>query len=240
MIIYWSVPRYSDEIYLGLDQPRSAFADFKSLCPASSSSNTWTDFTLCPAVTDFSRNLFSLKSPIDLEFWWDNETVHFENSFSENFFKKIVVMRDAKGGSLSLRIAPYFFFSEEDCEMQYSAPLMSSNNFTDNCTVVPGSINIGKWFRPTDHAFLIKHQNQKIKINKGDTIANVRFNTKEKIQFQKFYFTDQCEEFFNKVVNYKKSQNNKLVDYFTVMYNDFENSKLKNKILKEIKNNIME
>jgi hypothetical protein len=240
MIVYWSVPKYSDEIFLGLDHPKSAFADFKSVCPATSLSDSWTDFTMCPSVTDFSRNLYAVKSPINLEFWWNGNTVEFENSYSEEFFRKIVVMRDAKGGSLSLRIAPYFFFCEENCDMQYSSPLMASNNFTTNCLVVPGQVNIGKWFRPTDHAFLIKEKNQKIKINKGDTIANVRFLTKEQITFKKFYFTDRCDEFFNKVVSYKQSQNNKLKDYLSTMYRDFENSKLKNLVLNEIKNNLME
>ena len=240
MIVYWSVPRYSDEIFLGLDHPKSAFADFKSNCPNTSSGNPWTDFTLCPAVTDFSKNLYSLKSPINLEFWWDGENVEFENNFSEDFFRKIVVMRDPKAGSLSLRIVPYFFFTEESCEMQYSTPLMSTNNFTESCSVVPGQVNIGKWFRPTDHAFIIRNKNQKIKINKGDTIANIRFNTKEKITFKKFYFTPGCEDFFNKVVSYKKSQTHRIKDYFSVMYQDFDNSKLKNLILKEINNNLME
>jgi len=240
MIVYWSVPRYSDEIFLGLDQPKSAFVDFKSQCPETSSGDQWTDFTLCPSVADFSRNLFSLKSPINLEFWWDGETVHFENTFSEEFFRKLVVMRDPKAGSLSLRIVPYFFFTEEECEMQYSTALMSSNDFINNCNVVPGQVNIGKWFRPTDHAFLIKHKNQKIKINKGDTIANVRFVTKEKITFKKFYFTENCDDFFNKVVSYKKSQTHKIKDYFSTVYKDFENSRLKSRILKEIKNNLME
>lgn len=240
MVIYWSVPRYSDEIFLGLDHPKSAFVDFKSVCPPTSQSDPWTDFTMCPSVTDFSRNLFAIKSPISLEFWWDGTDIHFENNFSEDFFRKIVVIRDAKGGSLSLRIVPYFFFCEQDCEMQYSMPLMTNNNFTTNCLVVPGQVNIGKWFRPTDHAFLIKEKNQRIKINKGDTIANIRFSSKDKITFKKFYFTDRCDEFFNKVVAYKKSQSNKIKDYLSVMYKDFEASRLKNTILKEIKNNIME
>lgn len=241
MIIYWSVPRYSDEIFLGLDQPKSAFADFKAMLPETSDDNGFANFTLCPAVTDFSKNLYSLKSPIDIEFQWDGRDIIFENTFSDDFFRKIVVMRDPDGGSLSLRIIPYFFFTESECELQYSAPLMGSNDFTRNCTVVPGQVNIGKWFRPTDHAFIIKEQNKRIKINKGDTIANVRFNTSEKIIFKKFYFTEKCEEFFTKVISYRQSQKTtKFKEYFNYMYNAFENSKLKTSILKEIKNNLME
>lgn len=241
MIVYWSVPRYSDEIFLGLDQPKSAFADFKSILPETSNDNGFANFTLCPSVTDFSKNLFSLKSPIDIEFCWTGDDIIFENAFSEHFFQKLVVMRDPKGGSLSLRIIPYFFFTESECEMQYSTPLVGTNSFIENCNVVPGQLNIGKWFRPTDHAFLIRHKNQRVKINKGDTLAHVRFNTKEKIIFKKFYFTKQCEEFFEKVISYRQSQtNNKLKEYFQVMYAAFDNSRLKTQILKEIKNNIME
>lgn len=240
MIVYWSIPRYSNDIFLGLDKPKSAFADFKASCPATSVNNTFANFTLCPSVTDFSKNLFSLKSPINLEFTWTGNDIIFQNIYSEDFFKNMVVLRDAAGGSLSLRIIPYFFFTEESCELQYSAPLIGNNDFIKKCSVIPGQVNIGKWFRPTDHAFLIREQNQTVKIEKDDTLANVRFCTTEKIEFRKFYFTEKCDEYFNKVISFRQSQKNTLKDYFNFMYSKFENSKLKNSILKEIKSNLME
>jgi hypothetical protein len=240
MIIYWTICEPFPEIYLGLDQPRSVFSDFKSMCPHSSVNKYNANYTVCPAVTDFSKNLYSLKSPMDLEFSWDGNNINFEEEYSRDLIEKILSIRDINGGTFSLSIVPYLFFAESDCEMQYSSPLMVSNSFVDHCTVIPGCYNIGKWFRPTDQAFLIRHQNQKIKINKGDTIANVRFNTKERIEFKKFYFTDQFHELIRKMTRYPVSQKSTLKNYFESMYRDFENSKLRNKILKEIKNNLME
>jgi hypothetical protein len=155
-----------------------------------------------------------------------------------DFISKIATERDLKAGMMSLGLCPYMFFSETDCEMQFSGSNIVDNDFTKNCIVIPGQYNTGKWFRGIDFGFFVRDKNTKV--SKGDTIANIRFLTDEKIVFKKFFITNQCNGLANLVVNYKHSQKFPLNRYLTNMYNDFQSSKLRNQILKEINNNLMD
>lgn len=241
MIIYWSAHSSVDELFLALRQPEPSMVDIKSIRPQSSIGNRHADFTLCPSIIDYSRNLYSLKSPLNLNFWSEEHDIMFDNFYSDDFFRKIINVRDGPGGIVSLNVVPYIFFAEESCIMQYSGPSMTNNSFVDHCSVVPGQVDIGRWFRSTDLATVIRKKNQKVIVNKGDTVANVRFCTSEKITFKKFYFNQQLDEYSKKVTNYKHSQNNsRLRDYFANMYTDFEQSRLRELILKEIKKNLMD
>lgn len=241
MVIYWGASSFHEQIYLGLQGPVSSFVDVKTLSNKLTEKNNWTDFTKCPSIIQFSNNCFSLKSPIDIDFIWDENNILFDyDQHHSDFISRIATSRDLAAGLISLSICPYMFFSEEDCEMQFSAPGMVDNNFTKNCTVMPGQYNIGKWFRGVDFGFFVNNKNTKISIKKGDTIANVRFLTEEKVTFKKFFITPECNSLANLVVNYKHSQKFPLNTYLKNMYNDFQSSKIKNQILREINNNLLD
>jgi len=241
MIVYWGASSFHEQMYLGLHGPSPAFSDIKKLSEKLVQKNQWTDFTKCPSLIQYSNNLFALKSPIDLDFEWDGNTILFDyDQYPMDFISRIATERDSKAGMLSLGLCPYMFFSENDCEMQFSGATTVDNDFTKNCIVIPGQFNTGKWFRGIDFGFFIKDKNVKVSIKKGDTIANIRFLTDEKIVFKKFFITNQCNSLANLVVNYKHSQKFPLNRYLTSMYNDFQSSKLRNQILKEINNNLMD
>lgn len=241
MIIYWGASSFHEQMYLGLHGPSPAFADAKVLSEKLTQKTQWTDFTRCPSLIQYSNNLFSLKSPIDLDFIYDGNTVIFDhNQYPIDFIGRIATERDLKAGLISLGLCPYMFFAEGDCEMQLSGSTMADNEFTQNCIVLPGQYNVGKWFRGIDFGFFIKNKNVKVSIKKGDTIANLRFLTDEKITFKKFFITNECNNLANLVVNYKHSQKFPLNKYLASMYNDFQSSKLRNQVLKEINANLMD
>jgi hypothetical protein len=240
MIVYWSVTKPSEDIYLGLDEPKPVIADFKETANLLPFKQTRSDFTRCPSVIDYSKNMFSIKSPTNIGFVWDGNEVHFDDSIDKDFLAGVVLPREIKSGMLSLRIMPYVFLAEDSCEMHLTGPNLCINNFVDTCTVVPGQFNVGKWFRPLDFGFFIRQQHREVLIAKGDTIANIRFLTDEPITFKKFYLTPTCEDIINNVVSFKKSQRLGLKNYFTSMYNDFHTSKLRKILMKEIKNNLLD
>ncbi len=241
MIIYWGASSFHQQLYLGLHGPVPAFSDMKILSEKLVQKNQWTDFTRCPSLIQYSNNLFSLKSPIDLDFVYDGNMVTFDyDQYPMDFISRIATERDSQAGLISLALCPYMFFSEKDCEMQISSSTTADNSFTQNCILIPGQYNVGKWFRGIDFGFFIKNQNTKVSIKKGDTIANIRFLTDEKISFKKFFITNECGNMANLVVNYKHSQKFPLNRYLTNMYTDFKNSKLRTQILKEIQNNLMD
>ena len=241
MVVYWGATSFHEQIYLGLHGPSPAFSDAKALSEKLTQKNQWTDFTRCPSLIQYSNNLFSLKSPIDLDLIWDGETILFDyDQYPVDFISRIGTERDLKAGMISLSLCPYMFFSEKECEMQFSGSTIADNEFTKNCIVIPGQFNPGKWFRGIDFGFFVKNKNTKVSIKKGDTIANIRFLTDEKITFKKFFITPECNSLANLVVNYKHSQKFPLNNYLKNMYDDFKSSKIRKQILKEINNNLLD
>ncbi len=240
MVVYWGASSFHEQIYLGLSGPSPAFADIKKSTDRLIEKHQWTDYSRCPSVMQFSNNLFSLKSPIDLDLIYDGNTILFDyDQYPVDFISKIATERDLRAGMISLSICPYMFFADKDCEMQFTTPSMVDNDFVKNCMIVPGQYNVGKWFRGIDFGFFVKEKNTKVSIKKGDTIANIRFLTDEKITFKKFFITPECNALANLVVNYKHSQKFPINTYLKNMYADFQQSKLRSQILKEIKNNLM-
>jgi len=241
MIVYWAASPHNESVYLGLNGPSPAFTEFKNLSERLTEKNQWTDFTRCPSIIQFSKNLYSLKSPIDLDFVYDGDTILFDyDQYPMEFISRIATERDLKAGMISLGLCPYIFFPDSDCEMQMTGPVVTDNDFSSNCVVLPGQFNAGKWFRGIDFGFIVKPKNKKISIKKGDTIANIRFLTDEKIEFKRFFLTQECNNLANLIVNYKHSQKHSLNNYLKNMYSDFASSKLKKKIMNEIQNNLME
>lgn len=241
MIVYWGASPFNEQVYLGLNGPSPAFADIKQSTNRLTDKGQWTDYSRCPSVIQFSNNLFSLKSPIDLDFIYDGNTILFDyDQYPIEFISRIATERDLRAGMISLGICPYMFFVDGDCEMQFTGPVMVDNDFAKSCMVIPGQFNPGKWFRGIDFGFFVKEKNVKVSIKKGDTIANIRFLTDEKITFKKFFITPELNSLANLVVNYKHSQKFPIGTYLKNMYQDFQNSKLKNQILKEINKNLME
>ena len=240
MIIYWSTDKSSKDFLLGMEEPSSAFLDFKQTALLISEKTGWNDFTKCPSIIEFSKNLFSIKSPIDIEFSWDGNDLHFDDDADIEFLRSIISVRDMGSGMISMSLSRYIFFSEESCELQFSSPSLITNEFIENCTILPGQFSISSWFRPLDLGFIIRHKNKKIKIKKGDTLFNVRFLTNDNVKLKKFYFTNVCEEISHTVTSYKNSQSGTLKEYFKKMYLDFNKSKIKKKLIKEIKDNVLE
>lgn len=241
MIVYWGASPFHEQIYLGLNGPSSAFSDIKDSANRLTEKVQWTDYSRCPSVIQFSNNLFSLKSPIDLDFIYDGDTILFDyDQYPIEFISRIATERDLRAGMISLGLCPYMFFAEKDCEMQFTSAVMVDNDFTRNCMVIPGQFNTGKWFRGIDFGFFVRQKNVKVSIKKGDTIANIRFLTNEKITFKKFFITPELNTLANIVVNYKHSQKFPINTYLKNMYADFQQSHIRKQILKEIKNNLMD
>lgn len=241
MIVYWGASPFHEQIYLGLNGPSPAFIDIKDSTQRLTEKVQWTDYSRCPSVIQFSNNLYSLKSPIDLDIIYDGNTIHFDyEQYPMEFISKIATERDLRAGMISLGICPYMFFADSDCEMQFSGPTLVNNDFSQKCMVVPGQYNIGKWFRGIDFGLFVNEKNTRVSIKKGDTLANIRFLTSEKITFKKFFITPELNNLANLVVNYKHSQKFPLNNYLKNMYSDFQKSKIRKQILKEINKNLMD
>lgn len=154
-----------------------------------------TIYLKCPAHTDFLKNIFVLKSPIDIEFDFDidDEIVKvFCNNLSQEIFQNIIDLRflDKKNaGNNSFPIIGIDFLNifncQEDMPMSVMPAFLHYNEFTENTCVIPGQFDISKWTRPVEIVFELKNPKSKFIINKGDALCYFKFHTDEIIKIKK-------------------------------------------------------
>ena len=114
-------------------------------------------------------------------------------------------------------------------------PYFEDNNITDRCTVIPGELDIGKWFRNTDLAFYLKRNYNEFCIEESEIYCYMKFHTTEKINFIQYRQTDKLNLMLLDVLrtkNYKKK-----VFSIEKFYSMFRSKKM---ILKEIQENLVE
>jgi hypothetical protein len=113
-------------------------------------------------------------------------------------------------------------------------PYMERNNITKNCIPIPGSYDIGKWFRPVEFAFFMPKDVDTFKVEQGEIFQYVQFHTDEKINLIPFR---PSEEVLRLIKETLRTRNNKKfamhLDYF------YKTFKVKKQVLTEIKENIL-
>lgn len=224
MIVY-----YSNSINTIVHEPEplydSLFTDYK-LCREIES------IKKCPAFLEYCKNTFVIKNLINYEIYWDGR------SFSSvvrgpQFFNKWVTVRSPENGLCSYTF-PYFqFLSEESVEIELTPPFFHNVDLVRKATMVPGSYNIGKHFRPLEAAFQFKNKNDTIRFNSEEPIFYLKFKTKEKIKFKKFFLTDEIKKTWDLLIvrdNHVRS--------LQFWYDLFEMS-YKKRVLKLIKQNLL-
>lgn len=238
MVVYWA-PYFTDSYYLNIEQPESILSEYHKLIKNSKDQ----EFLRCPSVINFSKNIFSIKSPIFYSFMWNGEELKCDENFNNSLKSNQVLVRDMNNGIFSISCPSLIFFCEEDVEMSLCGAFLSNNDITENSNLISGKFNISRWFRPIDMAFILKEKakNKILSVKQGDVLMYVTFYTNEPVVFKKFHMNENL----HKIVDYVKSQSKFQYDkniktYFEKIYSLFDKSKSKNFILKNIKENLME
>ena len=114
-------------------------------------------------------------------------------------------------------------------------PYLENNNITKNCIIIPGTVNIGQWFRATDFVFYLKNNQNKFEIKEEEIYQYVKFNTNEKIIFKQFMINNKIDKYLLDVSSarkFRETKNRQLKDYYLML-------KHKKYIIKEIKNSLV-
>jgi len=135
-------------------------------------------FIHCPAFRDYYRNVYVIRSPVDIKLIYDKETDFLSVSpQSQNFYDNYFVHR---GDQISESSAPlfsfcvkYLFIANKDCMMEQIPVSMHDNNHLNNMRLISGTFNIHRWFRPVEFAF--EMLTPEVSIKRGDPLFYVRF-----------------------------------------------------------------
>jgi hypothetical protein len=198
-----------------------------------SKENAWAGLQYCPSFKSELNNLFQVRSIYDYEFFVNQEKVYSKDK-DQNFFNEHVFIRD-KSLRLYSFLQRYIFFTDSNSlEVQfYQFPFLENNNITKRCRIIPGRLDIAKWFRPNEFAFYLNEEYNSFKVERNEIMYYIKFITNQKINFVQFNMTEKLEYYKNSCLSLR--DNNMI--YPKKLTNYYENFKFKKIILKEIKQN---
>jgi hypothetical protein len=193
---------------------------------------------LCPSVKDVLKNTFYLSSTLGVDCKYDSTSNTFvkRNEFSLG----IDQLRDPSfRSSLNVTIGlSWIFFCEEPILMEVTPPYFSQATHLQYGSIVPGSFDIGSWFRPINAEFILNFDVKDLKVIENEPIAYVKFKTDKKIKFKRFYMNEDLKKIERSCAN-SRDIFGKLMP-LSSRYNLFRSTKTNKKVLHHINKNLLE
>jgi hypothetical protein len=142
-----------------------------------------THYTKCPAIADYYRNTFLIRSPFDLTINFDRATESVgTDRFDNEFFFEYIQPRFGDFGPNSRSMltvrAEYLFVADEDCVIESMPCSLMSTPLLQNTLLIPGTFNFHRWPRPVDFSFEIIDDTQPLVFKRGDPLFFVKFTPK--------------------------------------------------------------
>ena len=114
---------------------------------------------------------------------------------------------------------------------------MHNTEMSKTAYYVPGQYDISSWFIPVEGAFQLFPGKNTFTSKENEPLIYVNFLTDEKINLQKFYLTPSLIEHSISCTHLKHY---KKFTALNSLYKTFHKSKLRNRVLTEIKQNLLE
>jgi len=189
-------------------------------------------YNRCPAFIDELTNLYGIKSYYDYTLQLGENGVS-SSDHDQEFFDQHVEVRSPN--LFDFHQAFYFFTEEASLEMSLLPPYLEDNSVINSTIMIPGKIDIGKYFRALAFAFHMKQNCNELIFSRKEIYFYIRFHTNKKLQFKQFLWTPEIDQMDDLMMSAKNHKYDLMkLDYY---YNIFERFNFKKKILKNIKEN---
>jgi hypothetical protein len=230
MNVYWTIDHQKIEGALNVPTPELVLKNK----PISE-----TRYNTCPAFKDYFHNVYGWKAlyAYSLEKSVDGHE-YVPDAHNQEFMNRNIILRSVDEQVFSLFQAVSFVTDSPSLKMSQEHPYFEDNKFTSSCYVIPGTMDIGKYYRGLDWVFRIKENHRRVALDEGDIIYYLRFHTSEKINLKQYFMNDKLREYDKMITEIKASfiSSARPLSFFYEKYKKFN---LKSKIMKEIKENLI-
>ena len=235
IVVYYSTGNGTNTNDFLYPLPKQLFSD---LIKIKSKKKNLTPFFQCPAMSGNMKSTYFFESPFDMTYHYDFKDVHK----GQSFFQGVRILSDRDD---TLSIGPmirlelqFFLFAEEPLETMFTPPYFHKPKHQNYGAVLPGVFDIGQWFRPYVTEFQMWNETGELVLEKGEPLFYMGFNTNKKIIFKRFEMTDKLHKSSKNIV--ATSSMFPTGTSLFERYKDFRNVGLREKILKEIKENVID
>lgn len=191
----------------------------------------------CPAVKDYYKNTFVIRSPIDLTFEIKRNEMGIKycvtHNYNQDFFNNFVHERFTENTvpMLSMEFASYIFYSDKSVLAEQTHPSLSMHNseVARKTSIICGTFDVSKWIRPFTYSFEVVDCKSPIEIKRGDPLYYVRFNTKENVKLHRVMFDKDIKDVADACLSVKTFvENNSMEKNYSIIkpFLDFSKPKL--------------
>lgn len=236
--VYWSPwhdPKTYAEHFLSYLDPVKVLDSLKE---NKNSENKLDNFFNCPAFVNSVKNTYLFSAPADADIYVEDGLMKMDVDLSRAYDPNTVIFKQPSLlNSYTIRYnANYIFFAEEELYVHSTPPYLHRTEISNHGYYVPGTMDISSWFRPLEYAYQMWPGHNKFKVNQDDPLMYVNFLTDENIKLKKFFLTPELAELSMSCVRlkYRRRERNLLK-----LYEIFKSSKIRDRILTEIKKNLL-
>lgn len=236
VVVYWSMCsdiENIDRVNMIWDQPKPLipllFADPKI---------NKDSYISCSGMKNFFRNSFTLLHQVDstIKFNIENNLIKLESGSGIPAWKSFETPAMDNRPRLTYDFS-WIFFCEEDMIMEQLPPFLHNTSDRQGGVISTGSFNIAKWFRPINPDYIVWENSKELSVKKGDPAFYIRFLTDKKVILKQFEFSKELYDISYQILQHK--------NYFAkepleTLYSRFTRSNRHKKVIKLIKDNLLE
>ena len=197
-------------------------------------------FFSCPASQNVLKNTFVLINSMKSSYIFNNENTNGNVILDKSTGINAMVMHKPSIENEKLFVVSNFwvFFTEEDSlEMTVTSPFFEKTNYMKYGALVPAKFDIGKWFRNISLEFNLWAGVNEFYLEDEEPIVYLTFNTNRRVNLIRFNMTPDLDKIIESTGASTRWEPKVSLPW---RYNRFKKSNMKDIVMKEIKNNIVE
>jgi hypothetical protein len=203
---------------------------------------------LCPAFNKTMKNTFIVKSTIDDEFNLPTTQLNMIESGQEEYIvdldinSKVQLRRERKSVFSDFFDLAYnmgwILFCEEPLSVTFTAPHMPHYTPMEGAILVPGEMDIGKWFRPYLLDYFVPKTTTKFQVKAGQPLMYININTDRNIVLKRFTMNDTLTSMATEFSKFPRRYGRKLP--LEDKYRWAKDTKMLSIVSREIKKNLID
>lgn len=231
----WGDPELYGRQFLSNANPVKVLEDLKS---KKNHENKNDNFLNCPAFVNSIKNAYMFTSPCDIDCNFTAQGILNNLAGQRPYEMHTLVEKNASlQNALTIKFrADWIFFSEETLHVHSTPAYLHNSIVSKSGFYVPGTFDISMWFRPLEYAFQMWENNTRFVSVQDDPLMYVNFLTDEPIKLQRFYMTEDLTDLSMSCIRLKEYRREKNL---LKLYQIFNASRIKNRILKLIGENLL-
>jgi hypothetical protein len=250
IVVYWAPMHYEDSKFLQYySKPEKVILDLTKQRNKENIQYKNPGIFACPSFQDIFKNIYQVKSTIDTEFKLPSFLWQKKQSSKE----EMAEMFPVKSQFAAFRLRPssfdgyqnmiydmnWIFFSEEPLIMRITPPWFPHVSPCDGAVLSSGEYDIGQWFRQVGLDYHIPNNTNIFKISKDDPLMYIEFKTDRPIILKQFKLRNSMKETQKEyIVEFRKNHGSNKPLLFR--YKEMNNNGVNKKVLKQIKENIID